>query len=280
MDKPLYDRAMFWVAVAGVVAVAGFGVLGFAALETIPEHLPLTESVWIVPGVALVILALVALMWAVLLAMAHNHARSHIEGAIKAQSGKKGAAKVAPYRLAADTLIAWLYRRKEWHGLSVDGKYREPAPNYVGVEMYRVLQLPGPYEPVENIAPEPGFDGPGTFAHAEVAEGSGATHSSSVMMTDSVATRVIPGPDSPTLDQVSYQSSGRRHFAYGEFKRRPKAVRFSKPEDRLLRSADLPFEISCSTGRIVVEKFYSDGVVIDEDGTVGDPIAFVAYFDD
>jgi hypothetical protein len=146
--------------------------------------------------------------------------------------------------------------------------------------LYKALRLPGAYKPVENIMPEPGFDGPDTKAYPQTATAQGAAHDAAVGITGSIAHRVIPGPGSPTLDQVGYETSGRRHFAYGDFKRRPKAVRFSKPEDRLLRSVDLPYEMPCGTGRLVVEKFYADGIVIDEDGTSGDPVAFVAYFDD
>lgn len=95
-----------------------------------------------------------------------------------------------------------------------------------------------------------------------------------------VEAQVIPGPGSPSLNQVSYASRGRRHYAYDKFGRRPNAVRFSKPEDRIIRAADLPAVMPCGRGRLVVEKFFARGVVIDEDGTTGDPVAFVGYFDD
>lgn len=117
-------------------------------------------------------------------------------------------------------------------------------------------------------------------AHAEPAKGTGEALDASVTMTSSLSHLVIPGPGNPTLHQVGYQTEGRRHFAYGALKRRPKAIRFSKPEDRLVRSADLPFEMRSGSGQIIVEKFYDDGVVIDEVGSVGDPVTFVAYFDD
>lgn len=121
---------------------------------------------------------------------------------------------------------------------------------------------------------------PTQSARPSTASGSGQAFDATVSITDSVEARVTPGPGSPTLDQASYETSGRRHFAYGGLGRRPKAIRFTKPEDRILRSADLPFVMASGKGRLVVEKFYSDGVVIDEDGTSGDPVAFLTYFDD
>jgi hypothetical protein len=196
------------------------------------------------------------------------------------QSGKKGSKKIAPYRLAIDTTIAWLYRRKHWDGLSADGRYREPAPAFFAEPLYDVLKLSGPYEPQENIQPEPDFEGPHTYAMAGVAQATVAANDASAQMTGALKAVVTPGPNSPTLHQVSYQTDGRRHFAFDDYGRQPKAIRFSQPEDRMLRSGDLPFEMPCGQGKLVVEKFYSKGAVIDEDGTVGDPVAFVAYFDD
>jgi hypothetical protein len=133
----------------------------------------------------------------------------------------------------------------------------------------------GPLSKTRTAKPRP----PGASAQAEAATGTGTASESTVRFTDGLSHLVIPGPGNPTLHQVGYQTEGRRHYAYGAFKQRPKAIRFSKPEDRLLRSTDLPFEMSCGRGQIVVEKFYADGVVIDEVGTVGDPVAFVAYFE-
>jgi hypothetical protein len=133
----------------------------------------------------------------------------------------------------------------------------------------------GPLSKTKNAKPRPE-----TSAQAEGATGTGSASESTVRFTDSLSHLVIPGPGNPTLHQVGYQTEGRRHYAHGAFKQRPKAIRFSKPEDRLLRSTDLPFEMSCGSGQIVVEKFYADGVVIDEVGTIGDPVAFVAYFED
>lgn len=130
--------------------------------------------------------------------------------------------------------------------------------------------------------------------HPETAHLRGTTYSPTVIVSQetpsaqgnavgpsgSVEAVAIPGKGSPTLDQVAYETQGRRHFAFESWQRRPKAIRFSVPEDRLIRPADLPAEIRSGNGRLVVEKFYADGVVIDEDDTVGDPVAFVGYFDD
>jgi hypothetical protein len=87
---------------------------------------------------------------------------------------------------------------------------------------------------------------------------------------------VIPGPISPTLPQVAFATEARRHYAH-VLGYQPKAIRFSKPDDRTVRADDLPVFVQCGRGRLVVEKFYALGVVIDEDRTSGDAVAFTAY---
>lgn len=128
-------------------------------------------------------------------------------------------------------------------------------------------------------------------AYAGVAEARGEAPSPTVEMTipstadgirmhGSVSAMVIPGPGSPSLHQLSYETQGRRHHKVADWRRRPMAIRFSVPVDRIVREHELPVEISSGNGRLVVEKFYSEGVVIDEDGTVGDPVGLVGYFAD
>lgn len=193
------------------------------------------------------------------------------------KSGKKGRKRQPAARQAVDTLVTWLYRRSNWHGLSIDGRYRESAPEFYAKEFYRDLGLDWPYEPPANVQAERGYEGPPSVAvpaavHAQAGPASG------LGVTDVPSIRVTPGPGSPTLDQVSYATDNRRHNAY-ELGFSPKAIRLSKPEDRLLRAADLPFEMASGSGEVVVEKFYADGVVIDEVNTSGQPVAFVAYRD-
>jgi len=65
----------------------------------------------------------------------------------------------ARLRTAVDTLVAWLYRRQNWPGLSRDARYSEPAPNEIwAIGKYRELGLTGiPYEPPPSVGAEPGF---------------------------------------------------------------------------------------------------------------------------
>jgi hypothetical protein len=121
---------------------------------------------------------------------------------------------------------------------------------------------------------------PQVVVEAEVATGTGTAHGAEIHVESDVKAVVTPGPWSPTLPQASFATKGRRHFAFDDFHRQPRAVRFSKPVDRLVTRADLPADLPCGRGRLVVEKFYAEGLVLDEVGTIGDPVAFVAYLED
>lgn len=65
-------------------------------------------------------------------------------------------------RRGVDVLITWLYRRENWHGLSHDGRYAEPAPEDIwGSKKYQDLELEGlEYRPPRIVPPEPGFAPP------------------------------------------------------------------------------------------------------------------------
>ena len=96
------------------------------------------------------------------------------------------------------------------------------------------------------------------------------------LLSGALTATVKPGPVSPTLPQHSFSTGGRRNEAH-ELGHRPQALQFSKPEDRVVRHADIPCRMRCGDGWLVVQNFYALGVVIDEDGTYGDPVAFVSY---
>jgi hypothetical protein len=70
------------------------------------------------------------------------------------------------FRAATDTLLTWLYRRQNWHGLSEDGRTHEPAPREWAEPKYQQLGLGGlHYGPPQQVAGEPGFTPPVPDSH-------------------------------------------------------------------------------------------------------------------
>jgi hypothetical protein len=92
--------------------------------------------------------------------------------------------------------------------------------------------------------------------------------------------RLVPEPGSPVMDEIVYATENRPHRPV-DCGGQPRSIRFSEPRDQLVTAADLgQLAIPCGQGRLVVERFYDRGVVIDERGTTGDTVRFTAYFDD
>jgi hypothetical protein len=76
-DTPLRDRAVFWVAAAGVIAVLGTVPLGLGAAEAIDRDIDPLQVGWIQLGLLVELLAAGALWWAITLQWAHGHATEH-----------------------------------------------------------------------------------------------------------------------------------------------------------------------------------------------------------
>jgi len=72
-----------------------------------------------------------------------------------------------PWRSGVDTLIAWLYRRENWSGLSDEGRYNEGAPEAFGETIYRHLGIPARYKRPHSSVAEPGCAG-GVRSPAEI----------------------------------------------------------------------------------------------------------------
>jgi hypothetical protein len=77
-DGPtLRDRALFWIALAAVLAAVGAVPAGIAAAATSAIHASPWTSVWFRVGIAAEILAVMSSMWSLILYVAHNHAEKH-----------------------------------------------------------------------------------------------------------------------------------------------------------------------------------------------------------
>lgn len=185
---------------------------------------------------------------------------------------------------ATDILITWLYRRENWHGLTAEGQSAESAPwDIWAKQKYDQLGLNGvSYQPPDSVAGEPGFLPPSAGPNHSTDEDRRTNQPSEggVSLVGSVSHQVIPGPRSSTMFQVAFETAGRRHEAHKLAAGRPISIRFTKPDDRIVRPDELPVVIPCGQGRLVIERFYADGVVVDEDGTAGDPVSFLAYYPD
>lgn len=77
----------------------------------------------------------------------------------------------------------------------------------------------------------------------------------------------------PTF-QFETQNKGQRALDMGG---RPQALRFRKPVEKIVRPEDLPVELPCGQGKIVVTAFLEKGFVIEEHNTIGDLVVVERY---
>jgi len=155
MSNRLFDRAMFWIAVAAALGTIG-GVVIAIALARDTQTAPTSDPVFLI-GAVLIGLAALALLWALVLNLAHGHAATHPDSDVGAKKAKK---EIAQLRLAVDTLITWFYREDNaGPGLSDNAVQREPAQPSYGQDMYRDLGLSGTFAPKGPIPQRPVFEG-------------------------------------------------------------------------------------------------------------------------
>lgn len=74
--------------------------------------------------------------------------------------------------------------------------------------------------------------------------------------------------------QFETQGKGQRAFDIGG---RPQALRFRKPVDKIVKPEDLPIELPCGQGKIVVIAFLDKGFVVEEQNTIGDLVVVERY---
>jgi hypothetical protein len=121
--------------------------------------------------------------------------------------------RASAQRRALDTLLTWVYRRREWSGLSDEGRFTEGAPDFYGQPIYDHLGLMGLYKRAEVVGAEPGFTG-----------------QESVGIHDEVSAVVIPG-DPERLRESLLEVTQERD----DLKKRVAATtpsRFSADEDK------------------------------------------------
>jgi len=88
--------------------------------------------------------------------------------------------------------------------------------------------------------------------------------------------RYIPGPKHVTATPfVAFTTAGRIHEA--RTGKRPQALRFIKPTSRIVRRQDLPAEIPCGAGKLIIKAFTAEGFVVEEENTVGDEVRVEYY---
>lgn len=171
MGNRLFDRAMFWIAVAAALGTIGGIIVGVTVARD--TQTALTSDPWFLGGAALVGLAILALVWAIILNLAHGHAAGHAAGHAEGEAGGKKARKeIAQLRLAVDTLITWFYREDNaGPGLSENAVQREPAQQSYGQDMYRDLGLSGTFAPKGPIPQRPVFEGARRAAEKRLNDG-------------------------------------------------------------------------------------------------------------
>jgi hypothetical protein len=78
-DRPLYDRALFWVALGGALSVIGGIVLSVGVAQVVADttHPDLWSNRWFEVGFGAFVVGVLALVWALVLYVAHRHAEQH-----------------------------------------------------------------------------------------------------------------------------------------------------------------------------------------------------------
>ncbi len=78
-DKPLYDRAIFWVALGGVAVVVGGIFVAVGVAQVTPEKVPdYFGNAWFVAGLIAIGVGILLCLVALVLFFAHQHAENHL----------------------------------------------------------------------------------------------------------------------------------------------------------------------------------------------------------
>ena len=89
----------------------------------------------------------------------------------------------------------------------------------------------------------------------------------------------MPGPNSMARPYfVDFTTEGRDAVAIstgGQFQ----ALRFVKPVEKIVHATDLPAEIQCSSGKLIIKRFNRDSFAIEEQGTTGEEVRVEIYYE-
>ena len=88
-------------------------------------------------------------------------------------------------------------------------------------------------------------------------------------LTGDLETRRIPGPSSPNTPQKHFKTQGQRGRVV-DIGGKPKMLRFLEPNEYIVEEKDLPKEVPCGDGKLLITRFFDKGFVVDETDTVGD----------
>ena len=136
----------------------------------------------------------------------------------------------------------------------------------------------GPREHTEMNAPDSQNTREGEVAARERAIGVLLTGNQPAS-TGTLQARYIPGPNSMARPHfVDFTTEGRDAVAIntgGPIQ----ALRFVRPAGKTIRAADLPAEIQCGSGNLIIKRFNEDSFAIEEQNTVGDQIRVEIYHD-
>ena len=99
------------------------------------------------------------------------------------------------------------------------------------------------------------------------------------MLKGDVTIRNIAAPDEPhQTSYIQFTTEGERsRFFLTEHA--PRVLRFVTLGGHIVRETDIPKDIPCGLGKLVVTQFTSTGFVLAEQNTIGDRVRVVVYFE-
>ncbi len=102
LDRPLYDRAIFWLGLGGPVAAIGGILLGIGVAQVVTKpNGNLWANAWFDLGLAVVVVGAGLLDWSLVIYLAHGYVEAHASPApIQAISAKRAPIAASPTMIA------------------------------------------------------------------------------------------------------------------------------------------------------------------------------------
>ncbi len=88
----------------------------------------------------------------------------------------------------------------------------------------------------------------------------------------------IPGPANFSAIHLVQFTTANRSEHHEDTRRRPKALRFLFPMQATVREADLPMDLPCGGGKLIIKRFTDQGFSFEEKETGGDEVRAEVYF--